>query len=676
MRRIKKLFAISSIIIPFIGVSFKTETCDKWDNFFNQEEIKFNVENNEINYKKLPIVDVDNVSTDVFVEFINLNENSDVKIFNSLIKEKIKNEFYGIKKIECFNSLPLIFIDFENTTTRDIFINEIKQWKFLKMIFTVNNDDIEIKSTGSTINLENNFWSWYYPTLESENQIRNWKKYNGKLEEHISPFMKQFKFLNLEDYFNNKDIYTNDLKYKLDQIHDPISNVGIVEVSYYNGKYKNISKNRFSKIKNLNVFQNNDPNLNWITESLDNLNQIDVEETKLALEHQFSSHATLVSLIMSSPFGVNKYAKTYYSFINPDTQKNLFKSLMDSYDKLCKKDVKVINNSFDFIIKQNRQLYLLDKINDLIEKKSNEGVLFVFAVGNLREDLNNGKWNAIQEERNLIKNKNVLTVAAADIDIYQNKWKPANYSIWYENAGINVERPHIIAPGTFISSDSIVYDENIIIPDYGTSFSAPSIAGLISLWLRRKEAKKISGMPGIYMVPLSKAVLAASSSQKNNSFLSKETKKKNGLYNRSGVGMPDFKKMIEITKNINFFDAPIEEEHEKELRRTKRILLLPNQKIRVALSSTMKSQLRKVTKLVEEYKPPVYGLKLVDTQSREILAETDLEHSSSIKILEYVNTTNKAITVNFKIKTKLDNSNKYINQTTNKIVTAHYVENI
>lgn len=235
---------------------------------------------------------------------------------------------------------------------------------------------------------------------------------------------------------------------------------------------------------------------------VDNLrNSLNVNKS---IEPRIKEHGVLVSEILGGENGIHKNSNIYFSNFK-DSQE-----WMKALEWLVlKNNVKIINHSYGFTgdesLYQEKSYYL-----DYLSRKY--GVINVFSSGN-------GEWNpkTLNEwinERKLAFNSIIvgaLNDSNTNISYYSN-WRVYEK---YED----ISKPFVLAPGTYSYYNNKLLNElghwrteykvNKDIYVNGTSFSAPAVSGVISLFLSLEENNKINNDKD--RVQSIKSIIAASS---------------------------------------------------------------------------------------------------------------------------------------------------------------------
>ncbi|MEA4115408.1 S8 family serine peptidase [Mycoplasma sp. 744] len=672
-----KLFLCPTIFSTLLFLPFITVISANTDNSkiknnknINGYEIDEKIILEEINLKskdgKIQI-NYPNSMNNVSFALIKLKSNLNINDldFNKILT--INNEF--IKYIKnLYPNLNLELIPFK--TSFRIWINSYIPFSKNEIFFLnkiVNDSKVKNLSLIRNVNIENS---------DSNNNIiatKNKRKYdkNTKIkEESLNKFLKA---INIFDYLKS-DEFNNYLN-KKNLKNENYFKVGIIETTgNLDTEHDIFSDNNIIQHNNFDI--NDYPNIfNYSTS-----NETDI-------------HAMTVATILASKYGVAPRSDIYFSsFYNfegnvkwPTNSKNkkLINSLITQDD--LRREIMFIGwfNSIYFILKNNvkvinhsYRLGLVSKISKPLIKYLEDTfyynhILHIFSSGNY------GNIGQFIPDYKLEKNSIVVGNAVL---LDNNKWilnKTSQYKIKKENEFTN--SPLIVAPGT----DYKLFTQN---PISGTSFSAPIISGLYSLFLRQE---KIINLHSNFVKPiLFKSILVTGASQKNN--VGEKEFKKNGLELKTGAGMPDFEKMLEIINNNQYFihnGTGIKDL--QDIKSNKKIKMKKGEKIKISLSFNKIPPLKAKNKnysldYSEEYRDDylldeelgmshhALTLKKIDKNGNEEVVSYVDDRNSNILILNYQNNDEDSDFV-YEINTFLPGNHYVVNP--NQFFAVTYLKN-
>ncbi|UUM19348.1 S8 family serine peptidase [Mycoplasma sp. 1018B] len=436
----------------------------------------------------------------------------------------------------------------------DPFLSSSRIWMETKEYFTIEDIDIlnQIARDSSVKNITLLSNPKYNPNFKYVSSSEN--KYKNDITIDINALEKHLKAINVYNYIQSNKYINNNNNNNNELIKNP--KIGIIEhLAKVDENHPGFSSN---KIKQIEININDYPKIfNY-----------DIPEEN-------SIHASNVASIIGSKYGIDANSELLiapfissvdFKFLKKDPHEYykaiyfniLFKSWVKAIDFFVSKGISAINHSYSLFGISGENI-----LTEYLRNTSlNNSVLHIFSSGN------DGIWGNINDWK---LEQNSLIVGSSKI--YESgKWHVSSFSTFTsENYNENSHAPLIVAPG-----------ENIILfnHDSGTSYSTPLITGLYSLFLRRWELKNIDKRD---YRSLFKSILTTAASQKDN--IGNKIYKSNGLELRTGAGMPNFEKMIEILekKQFEILDGDFKSNNEK-IKSNKKIFLKKGQSIKITLA--------------------------------------------------------------------------------------------
>ncbi|MEA4115452.1 S8 family serine peptidase [Mycoplasma sp. 744] len=480
------------------------------------EELSF--ENNQLVIRNVDNVKSAKIAMVKLKNKLNNNDNyKNIENTNNKVINKWKNQYSNLKlNFESFLTDYRIWI-----ISRDIFSKE--EVAFLNKI--TRDNDVEYVSVMTNKNYEKYYEPNFLRSVAYQKQSIAYMKINEEGTKKQLEAINVYNHLKSESFKKEINIKTN--------INQKRFKVGIIEHDAWLDRHHNVFyENKIEQLEQ-NERINHPEFYNYNFYNIPSIHAMNVA-TILASRYGIAPGSDIfvapIYNIKQNIYTDNnclnktKYNKESYLSQNIINLDFYYKVWIKSIDYLISKGVKVINHSYS----RPDNNIVSEYINETTIKYN---VLHVFASGN------QGRING--KTQNWKLDQNSIVVGSAKLGRH-SKWSLSDFSTYMTQDNIkNPLNPLIVAPG----EDYDLFDGK----QYGTSFSAPVISGLYSLFIRHPEILKFkdSQLPELF-----KSILVTGASQINNTGIKKY--KVNGLEERTGAGMPDYEKMLEIINNEQY----------------------------------------------------------------------------------------------------------------------------
>ncbi|BBA22069.1 serine protease [Mycoplasmopsis bovirhinis] len=405
-----------------------------------------------------------------------------IKEFNEKFISKIKAHGLNFAEYKVSQMMPVTWFYFKSEKDREIFTKSIKNWtEIYKFLIYENTRAVSERP----IPLE----EWLTDIYKPDNYVEPYESNKG-----------YYHFKNSMD--KNLEI-VNAVGYTAENL--PATNIGVLEVWTY-------------------PFDNN--YLKYFKKGI----KIGGASSQGVYQHDYKEHSTIVSMISGGYYGVSRNSKIHLSTFTSSGKNGDWTRVIENM--ILNEGIRIINHSYGPRRKDyegyNDETYFLDYIS------RKYGVINVISAGN---DGN--------KPDHLITNKklslNSIVVGALSESATKNNLKGnrvhfrSNYKI--QDKFDTLGKPLVVAPSYFYNP---VY--NINENQWGTSYAAPMVTGLISNLLNYKSYIQNSD----FKVPLVKAILSASAiTPKHNDVIYKSS----GYAQKYGAGTVDFKAMLHAADN-------------------------------------------------------------------------------------------------------------------------------